>query len=304
MNKLLFWILAGSILHTGCGDDVTQKDNSNPDAGTTADAAPNNQAVTINFATQVGDMEAACGQMYPNQGMNSDQMIEIKDMRFYVSNVRLLNDANEEVAISLDQESPFQTANVALLDFEDNTGLCALGTIETNKKVTGTVPQGTYSGIVFDLAVPFELNHKDLVDLPAPLNISTMFWAWAIGHKFVRIDLDVIAGNGDRTPWNFHLGSNNCGVMGQTPPTAECGLPNRPEIRLAGFNSTTNTVVFDLDPLLGDSDLTANVGNAPGCQSFIDDSDDCIPLFPNVGIDYATGQCINGCSEQSAFRMK
>ncbi len=304
MNKLLFLILANSMLHIGCGDDAANT-KDNPDAGINVDAASNNtRAVTINFATQVGDMEAVCGQMYPNQGMNSDQMIEIKDMRFYVSNVRLINDANEEIAINLDQSSPFQTANVALLDFEDNTGLCALGTTETNNKVTGTVPKGTYSGIVFDVAVPFELNHKDLVDLPAPLNISTMFWAWAIGHKFVRIDLDIIAGNGDRTPWNFHLGSNKCGVMGQTPPTAECALPNRPEIRLAGFSAATNTVVFDLAPLLGDSDLTANVGSAPGCQSFADDTDDCIPLFPNVGIDYTTGQCINNCSDQSAFRMK
>jgi len=283
-----------------CGDDEVV-----PDAGQAADAAPDadtRQAVTINFAAKVGAMDAACGQTYTGQGVGTDQEIEFKDLRFYVSNVRLINDASEEVAIDLDQASAFQTANVALLDFEDNTGVCA-GTTETNTAVTGKIAPGTYSGLVFDVAVPFDLNHDDLVTLPSPLNISSMFWAWAIGHKFIRIDLDVIDG-ATRTDWNVHLGSTACGVMGQTPPTEECAKPNRPEIRLAGFDPASNTVNLDIEPLLADSDLTANVGMAPGCQSFPDDVDDCTPLFPNLGIDYGTGACINGCADQSAFVME
>ena len=293
-------ILTFTAALSACGDDEVL-----PDAGATADAATpdadNTQAVTINFAAKVGAMAAACDQTYPNQGNSADLNIEIKDLRFYVSSVRLINSAATEVEVILNQATPFQTANVALLDFEDNTGLCAMGTVETNTSVTGRVPMGTYDGIAFDVAVPFALNHQDLVALPSPLNISTMYWAWAIGHKFVRIDLDVFRGAGARTPWNVHLGSNDCGVMGQTPPTAECNLPNRPLIRLASFDPANDTVVIDLEPLLADSDLEANVGVAPGCQSFADDVDDCTALFPNFGIDYQTGDCINNCADQSTF---
>jgi len=294
MSLRLFVPALSLSLLVACGDDIADAPDAAPDID-----APAEQAVSINFGAKVGTMDAVCGQTYDGQGVGSDQTIEIKDFRFYVSNVRLINDASEEVEVTLDQESAFQTANVALLDFEDNTGLCA-GTAETNTAVTGTVPPGTYSGMVFDLSVPFDLNHEDLTSLPSPLNISSMFWAWAIGHKFVRIDLDVVDGD-TRTPWNVHLGSTMCGVMGQTPPTEECARPNKPVIRLAGFDPASDTAVFDLAPVIADSDLTANVGMAAGCQSFPDDVSDCTPLFPNLGIDYVSGACINDCADQVTF---
>ena len=301
MKRLALPILALSLAAGACGDDLA---DANPDAGPAADAAQGPQAVTINFEGKVGTMDAACGATYENLGVDSDESVEIKDLRFYVSNVRLINDASEEVAVELDQSSPFQTSNVALLDFEDGTALCVMGTTETNSTVTGTVPPGTYSGIVFDVAVPFDLNHLDLTALSSPLNISTMYWAWAIGHKFIRVDLDVLGPGNQRTPWNVHLGSQACGVMGQTPPTAECGLPNRPEISIAGFDPAADSVVFDLAPLIADSELRDNAGMAPGCQSFAADATDCTPLFPNLGIDYTTGDCINGCADQVTFRME
>ncbi|HWN68842.1 MAG TPA: hypothetical protein VNM90_14490, partial [Haliangium sp.] len=79
---------------------------------------------------------------------------------------------------------------------------------------------------------------------------------------------------------------------------------NRPSIRLTGFDPTTDTVVFDLAELLADSDLSTDAGGSPGCQSFPDDTGECTPLFPNLGMDFATGDCVDGCQAQSAFRVE
>jgi len=270
----------------------------NGDADTGSGDAAATQAVNIDFAARVGAVAAECGATYDNVGADGDT-IALKDLRFYVSNVRLL-DGTTEVPVTLDQDSPFQTENVTLLDFEDASGKCANGTTETNSAIVGTVPVGSYDGLLFDLSVPFDLNHKDPTLQASPLNVSAMFWVWAVGHKFVRIDLEVNPAAA-ALPWNVHLGSIACGVMGTSEPTMECQKPNRPSITLPEFDPAADLVVFDVGALLADSQLTVNVGATPGCQSFPDDADDCTPLFPNLGLDYATGACTGDCAGQSIF---
>ena len=72
-----------------------------------------------------------------------------------------------------EQDGLWQYENVALLDFEDKTGGCRdVGTVETNAQVVGTVPEGDYTGLTFDLGVPFELNHIDASTAPSPLNVD------------------------------------------------------------------------------------------------------------------------------------
>ncbi len=305
--------LALPLVIAACGDSGSDS----PDAGSTPtfDAsvevdANTDKAVTLNFAAVVGDAAFACSdgsdaKTYDNVG-TAGSTVFFKDFRFYVSNIRLINAAGAEVPMTLETDGIWQLqtdndGHVALLDFEDGSANCSdFGNADTNSVVQGTVPEGSYTGVVFDLGVPFGLNHLDVATAQAPLNISGLYWAWSIGHKFARIDYSV-----DQGPsWNFHLGSIRCQSDGQTsPPTEECGRPNRPIIRLENFSFETDTIELDALAIVADSDLTVNAGNTPGCMSFPDDEDDCVPLFPNLGIEYATGVCINDCADQSVFSV-
>lgn len=298
----LSFMLAALALMGACSDDG----GGNPDAATEFDAAPEidaepaGQAVTVNFAVKVGTQDAACGTATPYEGLGTaDSTVTFNDLRFYVSNVRLRAGA-EEVPMNLEQDGTWQYRDVALLDFENGMAGCS-GTTETNTRVVGTVPPGTYDGIVFDLGVPFALNHADLAAAPSPLNVAAMWWTWQLGYKFLRVDMAVQDGEG----WNVHVGSVMCDSPGPTdPPENECDRPNRARIALTGFDPATDTVVLDLAALLADADLSTNAGDTPGCQSFPDDSGDCTPLFPKLGLDFATGNCTDDCQAQSAFRVE
>ena len=269
-------------------------------------------AVNLNFAAVVGAEPFACSdagapKTFANLG-TANSTVFFKDFRFYVSNVRLIDDADNEVPITLTTDGAFQLqtesdGHVALLDFEDGTGNCSdTGNANTNTSIVGTAPAGNYTGVVFDLGVPFALNHLDVATAESPLNISALYWAWAIGHKFARIDYAV---DGDSpTPWNFHLGSTGCASDGQTsPPSAACAKPNVPTFKLEGFDIAADVITLDAAAIVADSDLTTNASTTPGCMSFPADEPDCTPLFPNLGIDYATGACIGDCAAQSVFTV-
>ena len=304
-NAALYCLFAitAPVLAGACSDDDGGGD---VDAAPMIDAAPadaGTQAVTIDFAVKVGTEEAACTAAAPYAGLGSAGIsASLNDIRFYVSNVRLLS-GTQEAPVTLDQDGTWQYMDVALLDFEDGTGGCATnGNAATNSQVVGTVPPGTYDGISFDLGVPYALNHQDVTTVPSPLNVMAMYWAWAIGHKFLRVDFAIDGGGA----WNVHLGSHMCDSPNppSDPPDSGCGKPNRARITLTGFDPAANTAVLDLAKLVEDSDLSANAGMAPGCQSFPDDGDDCTPLYPNLGLDFSTGDCVNGCQDQSAFRVE
>src|SRR5689334_4707617 len=155
--------------------------------------------VRIPFRAVAGGVEAACGKTVPNLGT-------LRDLRFYVHNVRLIHDRGEPVPVEL-TPSPWQFEDAALLDFENGTGACSNGTPETNKVLIGAVPAGAYHGLRFTLGLPFDLNHSDLTAMPAPLNLSALAWTWNAGRKFARIEIVTPA-----HPQGvfFHLGSMAC----------------------------------------------------------------------------------------------
>lgn len=299
-----------------CGDDDDGHSHEADAGQVQADAAAGDPdaatdvAVTLNFEAMVGTEAFACSdgkaaKTYTNVGTAASE-VSFKDFRFYVSEVRLIDDADNEVALTLENDGAFQLqtdadGHVALLDFEDGTGNCTdSGNSNINTSVSGTVPPGNYTGVVFELGVPFAMNHLDVATAESPLNISALYWAWAIGHKFARIDYTVIGG----AAWNFHLGSTGCATEGMTsPPTEECSKPNRPIIRIENFSHETDVITLDAAAIVADSDLTTNAGMTPGCMSFSQDEPDCTPLFPNLGIDYATGACIGDCADQSIFSL-
>ncbi|MFQ3646303.1 MAG: MbnP family copper-binding protein [Anaerolineae bacterium] len=255
--------------------------------------------VTIRFVAMVGDRPAACGIIYRGLGTEASP-ISLNDFRFYVSNVRMVTADGEEVPVELVQDGMWQYNDVALLDFEDGTGLCSgSGTPEMNDKVVGTIPTGEYAALRFDLGVPFELNHLDTATAPAPLNLPAMWWNWRAGYKFVRIDMQTPT---SAAPQYFiHLGSTGCvSDSGSTPPSEPCANPNVATVELMGFNPLENFVVADLAALLMSVNLNENTPQPPGCMSGVNDPD-CVGLFPSFGLDLETGLPVEG---QRFFRAQ
>lgn len=255
----------------------------------------NMQTVNLRFAAQVGDEAAGCDQTYEGLGLMAST-ISFQDLRWYISNPRLVSHDGKEVAIELDQASPWQHENVALLDFENATGRCQEGgTPAMNDTVTGQIPAGDYLGLVFTLGIPFELNHLDVSVAPAPLNIPALWWNWQIGYKFARIDMinevaangmagDGHGGNAQAGFWPFHLGSIACDSPERsTPPESVCGYPNTVEVLLEGFDPEAHIIIADVLQLLEDVDVSQSLELAPpGCMSGNQDPD-CAQIMLNVG---------------------
>lgn len=154
-----------------------------------AHAQSDMQEVAIDFAAYVGESEFACGESYENIG-TAASTITPKDFRFYVSNVALIDENGEAVPLELEQDGKWQYQNTALLDFEDGTSACDNGTADMNTTIVGTVPEGDYQSLQFTMGVPEKLNHDDAAIAPSPLNLTSMWWSWQGGYKFLRADLE------------------------------------------------------------------------------------------------------------------
>ena len=155
----------------------------------TAQAQSDTKEVAIDFAAYVGESEFACGESYEGVGVE-ESTITPTDFRFYVSDVALIDEDGNAVPLELEQDGKWQYQNTVLLDFEDGTSACDNGTAETNTTVIGTVPEGDYQGLQFTLGVPEKLNHDDAAIAPSPLNLTSMWWNWQGGYKFLRVDLE------------------------------------------------------------------------------------------------------------------
>ena len=269
------WIALAAVLLAGCPDDE-----------------PGGEPVTIRFEGRVGDEPFACGGTFSGIGSTGTDM-ETRDFRFYVHDVRLVRTDGSEVAISLDEDGMWQTGGVALLDFEDGSGRCEGGNPQLNAQISGTAPAGDYTGIRFVLGVPFDRNHEDHVVAPPPLNLTSMFWDWNGGYKFLRFDG---ATTGQPGGMRVHLGSTGCMADATGHVTSPCANANRPSVELEGYVSGTSVVVADLAGLFTGADLDANAeGTPPGCMADSTDPD-CAPIFANLGLASS--------SEQRFFRVE
>lgn len=259
------------------------------------------QPVTIRFTAAVGDLPVACGMTYTGVGTEGSQ-VTLNDFRFYISNVRLIDKNNDETPVDLAQDGMWQYENVALLDFEDGTAGCGeAGNPEMNNRIVGNVSKGSYTGIAFDLGVPFELNHLDTTTAPAPLNIPAMWWNWQLGYKFIRVDM--LTAPAAIPSWLVHVGSTGCeAANSNSAPTEPCSNTNVVSVRLDNFNPSTNFIVADLGELLTNVNLNENTPEPPGCMSMSEDPD-CEKLFAGFGLDVKTGTMIEG-DLQTFFKVK
>lgn len=271
-----------ALLATACGDEPSQ---------------PEPPTITIAFKAMVGSQPFACGQAYTGLGTTATTY-EPKDFRLYVHNVRLLSQG-AEVPVTLTHDGAWQRDGVALLDFENKSGLCSNGTEATNERLVGTAPDGHYQGLRFTVGVPFEKNHLDGSTAAAPLGVSTLFWGWEGGYKFIRLDGRTL---GLPNGHSVHLGSTGCQMSGPNQVTS-CQYGNRFEVEIADFDPTqAQRVVLDVAALLSGSNLDVNQAQThPGCMSTHDDPD-CAPIFQRLGLAFG-GTPANPAS-QTFFRKE
>ncbi len=234
--------------------------------------------ISINFDARFGDTAFGCGATAEGLGVGSSSFTPT-DLRFYVSAFTVENAAGEQASVRLENDGLWQLPEVALLDFEDKTGTCGNGTTATNRVVRGQVPEGEWTTLRFEVGVPFELNHQDVATAASPLNLSTLFWSWQGGYKFMRFEGK---STGLPTGWLFHLGSTGCESNDEGQVTEACTNPNRAAVELSGW-SADKVVVLHLENLLADTDLDADGGGAPGCMS-ADGDPECAALFGKLGI--------------------
>jgi uncharacterized repeat protein (TIGR04052 family) len=265
--------------------------------GPTVGTPDSGKPVTFRFAAMVGDQPFACSKADPAKpgqtvpatfsGIGTTaSTITPSDFRFYVHDVHLLDAAGKATPVTLAQDGKWQVKNVALLDFEDKTGLAVNGTTDTNATVTGTAPAGTYTGVRFTVGVPADLNHADAAAAPSPLNVTAMFWTWQSGYKHARIDFKTTGVPGGVF---VHLGSTGCeGSLhthhetGSTKPAGPCKDANRPTITLTGFDVQKDTVVADLKTLLNQTNVDGFQGMS-GCMSEPGNKD-CAGIMSGFGL--------------------
>ena len=238
--------------------------------------------VTLRFRGTIGGQDFACNQTYANVGSPGTTVVG-GDYRFFVSRIRLVDETGAEVPVTLDQDGTWQVMDLALLDFEDGTGLCReAGNTGMHGAVTGHVPPGHYTGIHFTLGLPFAENLIDEATAPSPLNVSGMWWNWAGGHQFLRIDTR--AGSATGNPFIVHVGNTGCQSIAGVPQL--CNHVNTVDVVLTGFDPATSTIVADLSRIATGSDPTTNAPMSPiGCQSDTDDPD-CAPVFSRLGLPF------------------
>lgn len=251
--------------------------------------------VSIAFGAVVGEAEFACGTVYPQVGSTAASF-EPSDLRFFVSEVALIDGAGQEHAVQLDVDGTWQLSDVALIDLEDGSGPCANGNARTHREIVGRVAAGEYVGLAFTVGVPFERNHGNPDRAPAPLSGTAMSWGWQAGYKFVRLEGSAGETGAD---WRLHLGSTGCeGTIGNI---SGCARPNRARVVLPVFDVAADRVVLDLGALLAGTDLLSNApGTSLGCMGEFDDAD-CAAVFARLGVDATSGDPMPG---QSAFVVR
>lgn len=260
------------------------------------------QPVTIRFAGEFAGKPFSCAGKVEGIGATK-AVVTPSDFRLYLSNVALVRADGTAVPVTLQQDGKWQHRDVALIDFENGAANCMNGTGETRDVVVGTVPAGQYKGLRLTVGVPFDLNHNDPTLAPSPLNLTSMFWTWQGGYKFVKIDM--ATGNNAVMPaktdghaapqhgdkpgaagFAIHLGSTLCQSPSRTTAPSSCANANRMELNFDTFDPASNVVVFDPAPVLAGVDVEKNTPEtSPGCMSFLKDPE-CNTVMPKLGLAY------------------
>lgn len=223
-------------------------------------------------------------------GCNESGGVQLTDLRFYVTDIRLTDSEGHRTELTLDADDAWQQARLALVDLENGEAGCANGTAATHAVLTGTIKKDSYRGLDFTLGVPFAQNHGDPLSAAAPLGDADMHWHWRGGHKFLRAGLRT-----SNDGFWMHLGSTGCrGTIGNI---TACDSPNRVAIRLEDY-VPGDTVTIDLAALLA----TGELGDATptDCSSGPAEAS-CVSAFSALGLPH-DGGAVSG--QQRLFSLR
>lgn len=300
---LAMMALAAAAL-SGCGGGGDSAPTNN--ASTASTSSSPTQDVSVQFAAVVGSSAPVdCASTLAGLGAHGTSA-QLRDLRLYLSNVRLVSSTGTEVPITLTQND-YQLGqgsdSAVLIDLTDtSTGACALatdGSAQTNRVIVGKVPPGTYVRFKATVGLPDALNHSDTMTAQAPLDNMAMGWSWQNGRKFIKLELDptggVSTGTGAVSTYNVHIASTGC--SGGNNASATCTNGNMVGIDIA-LNPSSQQVALDLNEVFRGVDITTNANGAVGCMSASSDTD-CTNLFVNLGLNLVTG-AVNGT--QQVFR--
>ena len=187
----------------------------------------------------------------------NDGDISLTDLRFFVSDLALVDKLGELHPIALLEDDRWQQSNIALVDLEDGQGRCLNGTSDRHATLTGTA------------------DRADFVELRFTVGDAAMHWHWRSGYKFLRAGVSA----GDDSTW-IHLGSSGC--KGTVQNIESCRSPNRVKVSLPVV-STTSRIGVDLSVLFSGVDL-AN-GEPSDCSSGPAETD-CAPMFEALGLPF------------------
>jgi uncharacterized repeat protein (TIGR04052 family) len=276
-SRFLLLVLSVVALSAACSteyDDPPSSSSAKPDRVSEPDA------VEIHFLPQVLDRPFACGETYTDVG-SEHTTITPADLRFYVQDLALIDASGEAVAVELDERSPWQAEQVALIDFQDDRGDCS-GSPDKNDVITGHVRHGKYTGVSFSNGVPEALNHEDPLQYPAPLQVTDLTWGWLTGFRFFVAEVHDVdaAGSGIGL---MHMGSTACtGLRGNS----SCSRPNRNHVELEDFDPKANAIVVDMAALFSGTDVASD----SQCHSSGAGAEVCPAMAERLGVDFSSGQ--------------
>ncbi|PJZ47215.1 MbnP family copper-binding protein [Leptospira brenneri] len=240
------------------------------------------QNVTLDFEALANGQNLVTGSNITADG----RTVQFRDFRLYISEVKLIKADGSTADVTLSTDNVWQSNGVALVDLETTR------TTETNSKVTGTAPMGSYTGVQYTVGVPESINHLDSTNQKSPLNIGLMYWSWTGGYKHANIEFTY-----DGTNWtSLHLGSTTCSGA---PNYGNCTKKFRASIQLSGqLNAGSQKISLDVDKLLNGHTYGAMGMCMPG-----DASAACQPLIRAFGLNESNGAA-DGTYTQRIFSLK
>ncbi len=290
-------LLAATLTLSACGGGGGN--DAPADTGTSNPTTAATQDVSVQFAATVGDTVVDCASTLPSLGASAVNA-QLSDLRFYLSNVRLVTRSGTEVPITLtqnDHQTGSGETSAVLIDLASKQAGTACersadGSAETYPTLVGKVPPGTYVRLRATVGLPAALNHSDTMgaDTPVPLQNMAMGWSWQSGRKFIKLELDPVgavtnADNSTAATYNVHVASTDC--TGTVSTGFGCTKANMVAIDIA-LNPASQQVALDLNEVFRGVNLSRNATGAVGCMSATDDTD-CTPLFANLGLSLGTG---------------
>lgn len=227
--------------------------------------------------------------------------VTLKDARFYVYDVNLVRADGTKQPFTLVPDGTYQnsyTANgitysVGLIDFADKSNDCSAGTMEgmgfgkntadTNKKLVGYPVFGVFTGVEMKIGLPDALNNLQSDTQTAPLSNTGMYWSWASGYKFMKLEFLHKVTN-QTVSW--HNGGSTCtGSFG----SISCTYSNLSTVSISkstGSFSANDVIALNIRELTDSTDTSAGVSCMKGPQgTMMGANANCAKMGANMGIN-------------------